>query len=235
MTDAFEEVEEGLRRDQYTNFFKRYGVWLAGGVAAVLLAIGGYQVYQGWQQRQNGAYATELTAAQALLAEGKTEEAQKQFDAIAAKAPAGYKTIALMQAGAVRASQNDLKGALANFDAATAAAPTKAYKDLSRLKAAYVAADVEDFAALDARVKPLIDEAGPFSFQARELIAVQAMAAGDNTRARKEFDFLSVALDAPETIRQRAQLSLTALGPRPVAPAGAPESAAPPPSSGAKP
>jgi hypothetical protein len=162
-------------------------------------------------------------------------EAQKQFEAIAAKAPAGYKTMALLQAGAARATQNDLKGALADLDKAAAAAPTKAYKDLARLKAAYVAADVEDFAKLDARVKPLIDEAGPFSFQARELIAVQALANGDVVRARKEFDFLSVALDAPETIRQRADLSLTALGPKPAAPAAAAPASAPPPSSGAKP
>lgn len=235
MTDAFEEVEEGLRRDQYTNFFKRYAAWLIGGVVAVLIGIGGYQVFEGWQKRQSGAFADEMAAAQALLASGKTAEAQKQFEAIAAKAPAGYKTLALLQTGAARAAQNDLKGALADFDNAAAAAPTKAYKDLARLKAAYVAADVEDFAKLDARVKPLIDEAGPFSFQARELIAVQALANGDEARARKEFDFLSVALDAPETIRQRAELSLTALGPRPAAPAAAAPASAPPPSSGAKP
>ncbi len=234
MTDAFEEVEEGLRRDQYTNFFKRYAAWLIGAVVAVLVGIGGYQVFQGWQKRQSGGYADEMAAAQALLVGGKAAEAQKQFEAIAARAPAGYKTMALLQAGAARATQNDLKGALANFDNAAAAAPTKAYKDMARLKAAYVAADVEDFAKLEARVKPLIDEAGPFSFQARELIAVQALANGDEARARKEFEFLSVALDAPETIRQRAELSLTALGPKPAAPAGAPASA-PPPSTGAKP
>jgi hypothetical protein len=234
VTDAFEEVEEGLRRDQYTNFFKRYAAWLIGAVVAVLVGIGGYQVFQGWQKRQSGGYADEMAAAQALLVGGKAAEAQKQFEAIAARAPAGYKTMALLQAGAARATQNDLKGALANFDNAAAAAPTKAYKDMARLKAAYVAADVEDFAKLEARVKPLIDEAGPFSFQARELIAVQALANGDEARARKEFEFLSVALDAPETIRQRAELSLTALGPKPAAPAGAPASA-PPPSTGAKP
>lgn len=235
MTDAFEEVEEGLRRDQYTQFFKRYAAWLIGAVLAVLIGIGGFQVFQGWQKRQGGAYADEMAAAQTLLTSGKAAEAQAQFEAIAARAPVGYKTMALLQAGAARAAQNDLKGALVDFDKAAAAAPTKAYKDLARLKAAYVAADVEDFATLDTRVKPLIDEAGPFSYQARELIAVQAMANGDTVRARKEFDLLVVALDAPETVRQRAELSLTALGPRPAAPAGAPASAAPPPTSGAKP
>jgi hypothetical protein len=235
VTDAFEEVEEELRRDQYTDFFNRYGAWLIGAVVAVLLGIGGYQVYQGWQKRQGGVYADQIAAAQALYAAGKYPEAQKQFETIAAQAPAGYKTMALLQGGAARAAQNDLKGALADFDKAAAVAPTKAYKDLARLKAAYVAADVEDFAKLDARVKPLIDEAGPFSFQARELIAVQAMANGDAARARKEFDVLTVALDAPETIRQRAELSLTALGPRPAAPAAPPAGAAPAPSTGAKP
>ena len=74
MSDVFEEVEEGLRQDQTATFLKKYGLWLAGGVVAVLLGIAGYQVFGAWQTGQSHAAANEMAAAQELLAGGNRAE-----------------------------------------------------------------------------------------------------------------------------------------------------------------
>jgi hypothetical protein len=234
VSDVFEEVEESLRQDQYQSFFKRYGAWLIGAVIAFLASIGAFQVYQSWQANQSVAFADKMTAADKLLEARDFAGAQKAFDAIAASAPAGYKTMALMQSAAARAAQGDLKGALADYDKAAAAAPDPTFRDVARMKAGFIAADLEDFKTLDARLKPLVDGGGPFAFQARELLGVQAYANGDLARARDEFNFLTVALDAPQSVRQRAQISLAALGPKPAEKTSEPASA-PAAANGAKP
>ena len=217
MSDVFEEVEEGLRQDQTATFLKKYGLWLAGGVVAVLLGIAGYQVFGAWQTGQSHAAANEMAAAQELLAGGKTAEGEKALVDIAAKSGGGYKTAALMQLGGIKAGAGDTAAALKYYDDAAAASPTKQFRDAAKMKAAYIAADVEDFAKLEARVKPLIDEAGPFSFQARELLGLQAAANGDMDRARTELEYLTLAVDAPEGVRQRAQSILSTFPPKPAA------------------
>lgn len=232
MSDAFEEVEEGLRQDQVAQFFKKYGRWLIAAVVLVLASIGGHQAYQSWRSNQAISYADKMAEAQKALAAGQFDEAQKQYAAIAASAPAGYKAMAYMQLGAAHTGLNDMKAALADFDKAAATAPDKTIADLARLKAGYVAADLETFQQLEARLKPLVDSGGPLALMARELIGVQAFANGDTARARDEFAFLSVALDASEGVRQRAQITLAALGPKPAE--SATPAAAPAPANGAK-
>lgn len=227
MSDVFEEVEEELRRDKYAEFFQKYAVAIGAGVVLILAAVGGYQAWRAWDANHAGAYAVRMEDAAALLRNRKVEEAEKQFASIAKDAPAGYKTSALLALGGSRSARGDTKGALEAYDQAAAASPTKEYRDVARLKAAYIAADLEP-ANLETRLKPLIDEGGAFSFQARELRAMQAYGAGDLAHAREDFEFLSLALDAPQSLRGRAQSALAVIGP---APQGAAPADAPKPSS----
>jgi hypothetical protein len=235
VSDVFEEVEEGLRQDKYTTFFKKYRNWLIAGVVVFLGSIGAFQAFQSWQSSQSVSYADRMNAAEKLLQARDFPGAQKAFTDIAAGAPAGYKTMALMQAAAARAAQADFKGALADYDKAAAGAPDATFRDVARMKAAYIASDLEDFKALEARLKPIVDGGGALAFQARELIGVQAYANGDTARAREEFNYLTVALDAPPSVRQRAQISLAALGPAPAAKETAEPASAPAAATGAKP
>ncbi|MGE3302138.1 MAG: tetratricopeptide repeat protein [Hyphomonadaceae bacterium] len=232
MSDVFEEVEEGLRRDKYADFFRKYAVWLIAGVAAVLAAVGGYQAIGHWRAQQGQGYAEELAAAEDKLAAGDLAGAEKALDDLAKRAPAGYKTAALLHKGGVRQQQGDAKGAIAAFEQAAKIAPSPIFHDLAVLRAAYAAADAEDVNAIEARVKPLIDAAGAFSYQARELVGMQALAAGDIERAREQFDYLNLALETPDGVRQRARTTLSMLGPKPE---GASPPADAPNKTGAKP
>jgi hypothetical protein len=227
VSDVFEEVEEGLRRDKYAEFFQKNAVALGAGVVLILVAVGGYQAWRAWDMNHAGSYAMRMEDATALLQAHNFPEAEKQLSEIASGAPAGYKTSALLALGGARSERGDAKGALEAYDRAAAASPTKEYRDVARLRAAYVAADLEP-ASLETRLKPLIDEGGPFAFQARELRAMQAYGAGDLAKAREEFDFLSIAVDVPRSIQGRARSALAVIGP---VPQGAAPADAPPPSS----
>jgi hypothetical protein len=129
--------------------------------------------------------------------------------------------MAMMERAAALQAQGDLDGALAQFDAAAEAAPDQIMADTARMRAAYIVADTQDFQALQARLKPLTEGDGQFSFLARELLGVEAWEAGDSALARSTLENITLAFDAPETVRQRVQLALEVIGPAPAAPAGA--------------
>jgi hypothetical protein len=127
--------------------------------------------------------------------------------------------MAKMGRAAALVEQGDLQAALAGFDAAAAGARDPIVRDMARLRAAYLAADTQDFEAVQARLQPLIEAGGPISYSARELLGVEAWEAGRFDLARQTFQSLSDAFQTPETVRQRAQLALAVLGPGAQAPA----------------
>jgi hypothetical protein len=226
VSDAFEEVEEDLRRERYSNFFKKYGLWLLGGLVLILAAVGGYEWYQSHSLKNAGVYADKLSEGQKLLESREFAAADTFLSDVAKSAPPAYKSAALTLAATAKLEQNDLQGALTKLDAAADAARDPLLKDAARLKAAYVAADLQDFKAIEPRLEKMIKDAGPFSFQARELLGAEAFEAGELAKAREQFTFLASALDSPEGVRQRARGALAVIGPEDKAapaPTGAPK------------
>jgi hypothetical protein len=214
------EVDEEVRRDRARKLFERYGPWLAGALAAVLLGVGGWRLFEAWSVQRARAQAEEFAQAQGLLRAGDAKTAATAFGALAGQGPAIYRDMAKMERAAALAAGGDLQGALKGFDAAAQGARDPIVRDMARLRAAYLAAETQDFPAVQRRLQPLIDAGGPISFLARELLGVEAWEAGRFDLARQTFESLSDAFQTPDSIRQRAQLALAVLGP------GAPADAA---------
>jgi hypothetical protein len=227
VTDVFEEVEENLRLEQYSNFIRKYGLWLAIGLVLLLGGVFGWTQYQAWKEREAGVYAQKLDEGEQLLSKQDYAGAEKYFTEMAKSGPANYRATAMTLAGAALMYQGDLKAAQARMEEAAKTATDPVIRDAAALKGAYLAADNEDYAALKPKLQPLIDGGGPFAYEARELLGAEAREAGDLAEARTQFDFLSLALDAPEGVRNRARAALAVMGPpeetkTPAAPAPAP-------------
>ena len=116
----------------------------------------------------------------------------------------------------ILAQQGDLEGALAGFDAAAESAPDQVMRESAQIRAAYIAADTQDFATLRTRLQPLVDSDTRVSYLAKELLAVEAWEAGEADLARSTLEQLTLAFEAPDSLRQRAQIALSVLGPAPV-------------------
>lgn len=227
MTDLFEEVEENLRRDQLQTLWKKYGGLAIAGVAALVLGVGGFTLYRQWHDSASKDAAEDFSELQQLAATDPAAAAPK-LEAFAKSAHGGYKSLAEMERAAALQSQGDLPGAVKAFEQAASLTNEQVVKQSAILRAAYIAAETENLAAIEARVKPLIDGGGAFGYLARELIGVEAYEAGQLDRARTEFNYLNTAFDAPQGVRQRAQSFLQVIGPAPET--TAPSSpAAPPP------
>jgi hypothetical protein len=123
--------------------------------------------------------------------------------------------MARMERAAILTTQGDLEAALAEFDAAAETASDPRMRETAQIRAAYIAADVQDFATLRTRLEPLIAADGRVSYLARELLAIEAWEAGELQLARDTLQELSLAFAAPDSLRQRAQVALGVIGAAP--------------------
>jgi hypothetical protein len=143
--------------------------------------------------------------------------------------------MARLEYGAVLQAQGDLTGALAAFDKAATEASDPTMRESAQLRAAYLAAETQDFDAINRRLQPMLNSHTRLSYLAQELLAVQAWKAGKMDVARNTLQNLSLAFSAPESVRQRAQQYLAVIGPAPAQPAPTTPAPAPAHAEGAHP
>jgi hypothetical protein len=226
-TDSFlQEVEEGVRQDRYVAFFNRWGVWIAAGAALALAAAGAVSLYRSWSLSEAQKRTEVFAGLQTQMREGDAANVAADFERLSKAGPQAFRAMALMELAAVRQSEGDMAAAIAAYDQAAAMSSDKTMKATAQLRAAYLVADSQDFAAVRGRIEPLIAQGGPVSYLARELLAVEAWEAGDVALARQTMEAIRLAFDAPEAVRNRAELLLA------IMPEAAPNAAPAPPPAG---
>lgn len=208
MTDLFEEVEEQLRSDRYRQLARRFLPWVLGIVAAALLAV---LAYWGWDyyQRQTISKASEQyqAAMDAFLA-GDRNKANQLWTEVSEGGARGYKALALMHLGAAQLEQKKTAEAVRLFDQAAEAAPDAIIGDVARLKSAFALLDTAPLKDVEGRLTPLMEEGRPYRVQAREALGFARLNAGDTAGARREFNLITQALDAPEGAQARARAAV---------------------------
>lgn len=197
------EVDEAIAEDRQWEFFRKNGAVLIGGAAAIVLAVGGWQV---WNAQKNARaeeaaleYSTALEALAATPDDGRTALVEISEDA-----PKGYALLAdLNRAGSIAAS--DREGALAIYRRVydDGGAP-KRLRELARLRAASLAfEDGRDAVLSDLGALP--DSDSTFAPYAAELAALASLEDGDYQAARDMFLRASTDPETPEAVRLRAE------------------------------
>lgn len=218
-TEGFvQEVDQRLSEERLLGDLKRYGPWLAGLFVVFLLGIGGWQMWNDHQRQVAREESTTFRAAQEMAQQNNMDGAKAAFLRLTTQGSDTYRVMARMEYAAILQMQGDMDGSIAAFDQAAAAARDPVMKETAQLRAAYLAADTQDFEALQRRLQPLLQSHSRISFLARELLAIQAWHSGHNDIARSTLEDLTLAFDAPEGVRERAQVTLALL---PAAPAAA--------------
>ena len=210
MTDLFEEVEEQLRSDRYRALARKAAPWVLALAAAALVVALGIWGWQQYQQQISDKASEQYSAAAEAFAQGDRGKAAKLWGDVAASQSKAYKSLALMQLGALKigAQPADTKSAIALFDQAAAAAPDDILGDAARLKSALAILDTAPYAEVEGRLTPLLKDGHPYRVQAREALAFAKLMKGDDAGARGDFVVISSSLDAPEGARQRAKAAM---------------------------
>ena len=212
MPDLVDEVNEELRQERAARLARRFG-GLFGTVAILILAaVAGWQGWNWYQSRQAGITAEAyLASTRDAAAEGAdTRAVASRMAALANDAPTGYRVLTRLRAAALAAEAGDKPAALAIWNQVSAdSAADPLYRNLATLMWATHALEPASAAEIRTRLTPLAS--GPWGASAREMIALAALAAGQNDEARRALTELARDDAAPQGVRDRAQRLLTGI------------------------
>jgi len=208
LADAFDEVEEELRRERYQAMLRKWGPWVAGVAAAIVLGAAGYQYWTATSRQAADSASDAYQAAASLYEAGALNEADAAFARLAETGPRGYATLALMRRAAIAQAGGDSGEAARLYEAAGERSPDPLTRDIARYRAVLAAFDELSLDDLNLRLEPLTRSASGVGPLARELMAAAALRDQRWDDARRRYELLTIALDAPSGVQRRAQEAL---------------------------
>ena len=212
MVDVFEQVEEELRSERWKRLARKWGP-VVGGLLALALVVA--LAFWGWDsfktsQGEKAAVAYDrgldaLQANDAAAAEVAFTEAHKVGNS-------AYKALALNQRAGLALQRGEAAEAVELLDQAARADRDPILADQAALKAVWILMDeggtLED---IEARLAPLIKEGRPQRVMALETQAMARLQFGKTAEARQTFVQLQLGQDVPDSVRQRAQIGISAI------------------------
>ncbi|MGA7116373.1 MAG: tetratricopeptide repeat protein [Hyphomicrobium sp.] len=206
------EIDEELRREKLEKLWEQYGTYVLGAAAAIVIAVGGYQLYDQRKKSFAAENGARYDAAVTLLEQSKTDEAQKALSEVLASGHAGYASLAQLQLAGIHLKANRPQDALAVFEAlATSPSADADIKTFALLQAAALRLGQADFTELQNRLKPVAEGSTAWRFQARELLGTAAFKAGKFDDARAQLTPLLADPETPRAALDRIQLILAAM------------------------
>jgi hypothetical protein len=206
------EIDEELRREKLEKLWEHYGTYVLGAAAALVLAVGGYQLYDQRKKSFAAENGARYDAAVTLLEQSKTDEAQKALSEILASGHAGYASLAQLQLAGIHLKANRSQDALAVFEAlATSPSADTDIKTFALLQAAALRLGEADFTELQNRLKPVAEGSTAWRFQASEILGTAAFKAGKFDDARAQLTPLLADPETPRAALDRIQLILAAM------------------------
>lgn len=207
----FREVDEEVRQEQFKKLWARFGNLVIGVCLLVIIGVGGFQGWQYWQKKQAQAAGDSYFSAAELAADGKPEDALKQFETISHP---GFAGLAKMREAALLSSQGKAVESVKIFDAVAAdTTQDGTLRDLAAVRAAAVLADSASFADIETRLKPFVTEGNPWRHVAREIMATVQWRLKDYNGADQQVQAILGDPEVPPSLRQRAQVMAQLLQP----------------------
>lgn len=207
------EIDEAVRKDDFDQFAKKYGVLLIGGIAAILLAFGGYLFWDSRQESKMEAQSEKLTAALDQVQAGNFPAASTAAGEVVDAGSSGARAAGLMLQAGAAIEQGDLEEAVRLYArvAADEDAPP-AIRDLATIREIATNFDDRDPQDVIARLSRLAVPGNAFFGSAAELTAMAHLQAGNNSEAGTLFAAIAKDEDVPETLRARSRQMAGLLG-----------------------
>ncbi len=220
MSDVFREVDEEIRRDKATEFWKQHGGKLIVGAVVIVAAVAGWRFYEHRTLQQSAAAGASFEQAIADTSSGKPD-ALAALGSLAEQKTGTYPALAKFRLATelARTATDDagLANAVSAFDALAKDATLPAeWRDLAQVRAALLLVDKGPFEEVEKRLSPMTGPAQVFRHSAREGIALAAYAAGRFDKALDALQAIILDSEAPQSLRQRAELLLSVVRAGPV-------------------
>ena len=194
-----------MRRERLKKLWERYSVLIVSVIVLIIAGVGGWRGYDYLETKKAQEAGAAFEAAATLSEENKPAEAEAAFNKIAAEAPKGYRTLALLRA-ASEAVKRDPQAAAKLFDAISADGSVgTSEQDLARVRAAGLLMESLSFADMIKRLEPATAAERTYRHTAREMLALSAWRNNDTTAARQWLDAIAADAQTPASMRSRAE------------------------------
>jgi len=209
------EVDEEYRRDQLAKIWQRYSGLIIAVVVLIVGGVGGWRYWEHVQETRAQAAAARFEDALKLSSEDKGQEADAALDALVKDGDTGYSLLARFRQAAERGKQNAEQGAAAYDALANDSGIAPLWRDLARLRAAWLRLDTTEPAKIRQILEPMAAPSNAWRHSARELLGLSGLKAGDMDYAGRWFDQIAADRETPPALRQRLAVytALVAGGP----------------------
>jgi len=218
VVDIFDEINEELRAERTQALLKRYAGVILATVVLIVVTAAGWEAWRWWQAKLDRVAAEKFLATTTIADSGKSNAASQKiaiadFNALAASAPEGYRTLARLRSAALQAQSGNFAGAEQQWNAvATDPNADPLLRDLANLLWAEHQIDTGDPALLAARLKALAEPGNPWRPLAAEQLALLDLRQGKTAAAKTTLAGLAQDVTAPSGVRGRAVEMLGRLG-----------------------
>ncbi|AXS40716.1 tetratricopeptide repeat protein [Breoghania sp. L-A4] len=206
MADIFREVDEDLRRDRLGRLWSRFAPYIIGVAVLIVAGTAGFRGWEAWQAQRAETAGDAFLAALEEADAGNHAKAREMLTDMN-DATGGYPLLARMRAAAELAAEGDAAAAVSEFDAiANDRSASSVNRDLARVRAGYLALDLEDRSSVEARVSIVTDGNHALRHSAREIMALAAWKAGDAKTASTWVSEIQADTETPADVVNRARV-----------------------------
>lgn len=219
--DSFiREVDEELRRDRLSGFWKSYGRWILAAIVLGLAALAGWLVWQEQRAKQSAAESEVFDEALRNASEGNEAGASAALAKLKTSSNDGYRASALLTEAALLIQKQNLDGAAKIYSQLakdeTIAQP---WRDLALIRQTAVQYDRLAPDEVIARLSPLAVRDNAWFGSAGEMVAIAYLKKQRVQPAAKLFADIAADPKVPESIRGRARNMSASLNARLALPA----------------
>jgi hypothetical protein len=207
----FREVDEELRSDRMRALWKRFGPYVIGAAAAVVLLVAANEGWKWWQESNAARSSEQFYAALELAEAGDVATATAALDEVEAQGSGGYPTLARFREAAMLARQGNDGEAIAAYDALAIAETNSQLRDLALVLAAYLLVDTGDADAVRQRVGGIAVEGHSMRNAAREALGLAEYRGGDGNAALATFETILADPVASSELRNRVEIYVAQL------------------------
>lgn len=211
--DSFmREVEDELRSDKVSDFWKKYKYLVIGGAIAIVVGTAGYRFWDSYSQKVAGVSGDQFLSAIELSNDGKHDEAIAQLEILGKEGVGEYPALAQIRLAAEYAKKGETEKAIEAFDKiANDTGFNETLRNVARLRSGLLLVDTGSYDQVSDRLQTMSETGKSFRHSSREGLGLSAWKHEKYDDALVWFQAIADDQGSPNGIRTRAGVMLQLL------------------------
>ena len=200
------EIEEELRKKQLKALWDRFGLYLIALILIIVMSFGGYEFSKYLGYKNSESASDQYEKALAVLDNENNSDAIDIFESLVNESN-GYSGLSLFNLSNIAIKEGNKVLALEYLArAAKDKNLSKKINDFAILKSGYIMLDNAEITNIEDKLSSLLNSQGPFSFYAKEIIALAYYRDNRYQESSKKFNDIANDASSPRNIASRSKI-----------------------------